>query len=76
MGISKVDFGKTTLIDLTGDSVNAASLLRGKTAHNAAGELITGTHIEPVTYYKGKNNPSSNLGNDGDIYLQNVEGLI
>lgn len=39
MGVSKVDFGRTTLIDLTEDSVDAASLLRGKTAHNRAGDM-------------------------------------
>ena len=42
MGISKVNFGGDTLIDLTNDSVDAASLLKGKTAHNAAGEQIVG----------------------------------
>lgn len=36
MGVSKVNFGGDTLIDLTNDSVDAASLLKGKTAHNAA----------------------------------------
>lgn len=30
------------MIDLTADTVTAASLLAGVTAHNAAGELITG----------------------------------
>lgn len=42
MGISKVNFGGDTLIDLTNDSVDAASLLKSKTAHNAAGEQIVG----------------------------------
>ena len=42
MGISKVNFGGETLIDLTNDSVDASSLLKGKTAHNAAGEQIVG----------------------------------
>lgn len=42
MGVSKVNFGGDTLIDLTNDSVDAASLLKGKTAHNAAGEQIVG----------------------------------
>lgn len=68
MGISKVDFGKTTLIDLTGDSVNAASLLRGKTAHNAAGEQVVG-EVDLINVYTGSGEPSSDLGSDGDIYL-------
>lgn len=68
MGISKVDFGKTTLIDLTGDSVNAASLLRGKTAHNAAGEQVVG-EVDLINVYTGSGEPSADLGSDGDIYL-------
>lgn len=68
MGISKVDFGKTTLIDLTGDSVNAASLLRGKTAHNAAGEQVVG-EVDLINIYTGSGEPSTDLGSDGDIYL-------
>ena len=68
MGISKVDFGNTTLIDLTGDSVNAASLLRGKTAHNAAGEQVVG-EVDLINVYTGSGEPSTDLGSDGDIYL-------
>lgn len=68
MGVSKVDFGKTTLIDLTGDSVNAANLLRGKTAHNAAGEQVIG-EIDVINIYTGSGGPSADLGSDGDIYL-------
>ena len=68
MGISKVDFGKTTLIDLTGDSVNAASLLRGKTAQNAAGEQVVG-EVDLINVYTGSGEPSTDLGSDGDIYL-------
>ena len=41
--INKVEFGGTTLMDLTEDSVNASNLLEGETAHNAAGAPITGT---------------------------------
>lgn len=44
MGVSKVNFGGKTLVDLTGDSVNSQSLLSGYTAHNKAGEKITGTY--------------------------------
>lgn len=76
MAVNKVSINGTTVLDLTADTVTPETLSMGVTAHNASGELITGTHIEPVTYYKGENNPSSNLGKNGDIYLQNVEGLI
>lgn len=68
MGVSKVDFGRTTLIDLTEDSVDAASLLRGKTAHNAAGDQVVG-EVDVINVYTGSGEPSEDLGSDGDIYL-------
>lgn len=43
MAISKVIFGGDTLIDLTADTVTADQILKGKTAHGADGEVITGT---------------------------------
>ena len=43
MAVSKVVYGSTTLIDLTGDTVTASDLASGVTAHNSAGEAITGT---------------------------------
>lgn len=41
--VSKVVYGGNTLIDLTGDTVEASTLLKGTTAHGADGEIITGT---------------------------------
>lgn len=43
MGRSKVVYGDEVLIDLTADTVDAEHLLKGKTAHNSAGEVINGT---------------------------------
>ena len=43
MGVNKVEFGGDTLIDLTSDTVTPETLAEGETAHNAAGEEITGT---------------------------------
>ncbi len=43
MGVNKVVYSGQTLIDLTSDTVDAASLGRGKKAHNRAGEVVTGT---------------------------------
>jgi len=43
MAINKVIYGGTTLIDLTGDTVAAATLLKDVTAHGRDGEAITGT---------------------------------
>lgn len=42
MAINKVVFGNTTLVDFTGVTVTAATLKKGVTAYNAAGQLITG----------------------------------
>ena len=42
MGVSKVNFGGDTLIDLTNDSVTADMLAKGATAHDAAGERVVG----------------------------------
>lgn len=43
MGINKVQYGNTTLIDLTSDTVTADKLLQGYTAHDRSGALINGT---------------------------------
>ncbi len=43
MAVSKVVYGGNTLIDLTGDTVEASTLLKGAIAHGADGEVITGT---------------------------------
>lgn len=40
---SKIIFYGETLMDLTSDTVDAASLLKGKTAHDKTGAPITGT---------------------------------
>lgn len=41
--VNKVQYGNSTLIDLTGDTVTAATLLQGYTAHDASGAAIVGT---------------------------------
>lgn len=43
MGVNKVVYNNQTLVDLTADSVTGDVLLEGYTAHNASGDLITGT---------------------------------
>lgn len=43
MGNSKVIFGGETVIDLTSDTVAADKMMSGITAHNKAGDKITGT---------------------------------
>lgn len=41
--ISKVIYNSNTLIDLTADTVTADTLAQGVTAHDKAGNVITGT---------------------------------
>ena len=41
--INKVVYDGRTLIDLTGDTVTAADILTGKTAHDRSGAQVTGT---------------------------------
>ena len=45
MGVSKVNYNNTTLIDISGDTVTPQTLVQGATAHNANGEQIVGTMI-------------------------------
>lgn len=40
---NKIVWGNETLIDLTGDTVEAQYILDGKTAHDRSGAIITGT---------------------------------
>lgn len=42
--VNKVIYGGNTLIDLTSDTVDAAHLLSGYTAHDKSGATITGTN--------------------------------
>ena len=48
MAVNKVVINDETKLDLTADSVTPQTLLKGVTAHNAAGEQITGEY-EPMT---------------------------
>lgn len=43
MGVNKVEYFGKVLIDLTEDTVTPETLAKGITAHNAKGEVITGT---------------------------------
>ena len=43
MAINKIIFGGNTLIDLTGDTVDASHLLENYTAHDRSGTQITGS---------------------------------
>lgn len=49
MAVNKVEYGGQTLVDLTADTVTEETLVAGTTAHNAAGEQISGT-FDPSKY--------------------------
>lgn len=53
MGVNKVEYSGETLIDLTNDTVTQENMLAGTTAHNAAGESITGKAVIPPDLSKG-----------------------
>lgn len=59
--INKVVLGSDTVLDLTSDTVTPETLLVGTTAHNAKGEIITGT-LAPCTVYSAEN--PKTLGDD------------
>ena len=46
MGINKIAYGNTTLIDLTNDTVTADKLVEGYTAHDRSGSVINGTIVD------------------------------
>ena len=62
MSVSKVQFDGNDLINLQSDTVTADKLQYGYTAHNASGERITGTHVDPVVPSTQEKtvNPSTN----------------
>lgn len=44
MGVSKINYGTRTVMDLSKDTVTASKLLKGVTAHDKNGDQITGTY--------------------------------
>ena len=76
MAVNKVIYGETTLLDLTSDTVTAANLCNGVTAHDKAGEKITGTNpynasnIEPVA------SESLSALSDKGVELTGSEGIF
>ena len=43
MAVNKVVYAATVLLDLTEDTVTSAAMRQGFTAHNKAGEVVTGS---------------------------------
>lgn len=69
MQTSKVVYHGNVLIDLTNDTVTSNTMLEGVTAHASNGDSIIGT-VVVQKWYSGSTDPSSGLGNDGDIYIK------
>lgn len=69
MAVNKFVYNGIVKIDLTEDTVDVDKLLSGYTAHKKDGTIITG-EVDFATYYTGSSTPSSSLGVNGDIYLQ------
>lgn len=86
---SKIVFYGETLMDLTEDTINAASLLKGKTAHDKSGAPITGTCeydsnttdatataaeiLSGKTAYGGKQKITGTMPNKGKVDLKVVD---
>ena len=68
MAVNKVVYGSRTLVDLTQDTVASDKLVSGYTAHDKAGNAITGS-LKIQAYRTGNGAPSSGLGEDGDLYF-------
>lgn len=68
MNINKVIVNDVVKLDLTGDTVTVADLASGVTAHNAAGDQITGT-LSFRNLYTSANTPTSSDGSTGDIWI-------
>lgn len=72
MAINKVEFGNTTIIDLTDTTAEASDVASGKYFYTKAGVRTLGTNSgggASQSVYVGESSPSSSLGDNGDIFL-------
>lgn len=77
MAINKVVYGNNTLLDLTSDTVTAATMLTGATAHDKSGEVINGTFaVEPNKTVTVAGNtvitPSSGYVEGDPVFIQST----
>lgn len=61
MAVNKVEVDGETKLDLTADTVTPETLLKGATAHNAAGIAIVGSIIMPTYTLVVKTSPSASI---------------
>lgn len=77
MAVNKVVYGTTILVDLTDTTATADKILAGYGAYGADGVWMNGTAAGGgggQAVYSGTGQPSSSLGNNGDIYFQMESG--
>lgn len=76
MGVNKVVYENTVLVDLTGDTVTSDKLVKDVTAHDKSGNVIVGSHtcITPnyIAVHTGSTDPSNTIGDEGDLYIKLV----
>ena len=68
--VNKVVLGSNTVLDLTSDTVTPETLLVGTTAHNAKGEIITGTLV-PCTVYSAES-PATATSNAAQTFTWEI----
>lgn len=71
MAVNKVVYGTTTLVDLTGTTATAGTILAGSGAYGRDGVWMDGT-VTFATIYTGSGEPAASLGQNGDIYIRTV----
>lgn len=69
MGYNKIVYDNNTLIDLTADTITPDKILVGYTAHDRAGNLITGTASGEVGQVKTMDELEQNWDNEGGFLL-------
>lgn len=68
MAVNHVIINGETVVDLRNDTVAADKMLSGYTAHDKSGNQVTG-NVTFASVYTGSGEPSSSLGEEGDLYL-------
>lgn len=68
MAVNHVIINGETVVDLRNDTVSADKMLSGYTAHDKSGNQVTG-NVTFASVYTGSGEPSSSLGEEGDLYL-------
>lgn len=69
MAYNKVVYGTTVLVDLTADTIAPETMVKGTTAHDKAGNPITG-NLTFNTIRAMNTEPDNSVGIDGDIWLK------